>query len=82
MAHKSVPELQEAFEGLKFGFCLPTKPFLEIKHTNFFLSIQNTLQFFFSETKIFYYKQNYSALSHAKNFVEINNNKLRVLNDI
>ena len=80
MARKSVPELPKAFEGLKFGFCQPTEPFLEIKHTNFFVD-QNILQFCFSETKIFHYEKNYSPLIHAKKFIEINNNKLRVLND-
>ena len=80
MARKSVPELQEAFEGLKFGFCQPTKLFFEI-NIQICLSIQNTLQFSFSETKRFYYKQNYSQLIRAKKFIETNNNKLRVLND-
>ena len=43
--------------------------------------MQNTLQFLFSEKKIFYYKPNHSPLIGAKKFVEINNSKLRVLND-
>ena len=45
-----------------------------------FLSIQNILQFLFFQKNVFYYKQNHSPLIGAKKFVEINNNKLRVLN--
>ena len=36
MERKCVPELPEAFEGLKLGLCQLTEPFLEIKHTKFF----------------------------------------------
>ena len=41
--------------------------------------MQNMLQF--SEKNISYYKQNYSPLTGPKKFIEINNNKLRVLNN-
>ena len=39
------------------------------------------VQFSFSKKNISHYKQNYSPLIDVKKFVEINNNKLRVVND-
>ena len=66
MARKCVLQLQEVFEGLKFSFCQPTVPFLEIKHKKFFVNTTHITIFFFFETKIFYYKQNYSPLIRAK----------------
>ena len=81
MARKSVLELQEAFEGLKFSILSTNRALSRNKTLKKILSIQKTLQFLFSEKNIFYYKQNYSPLIGAKKFIKINNNKLRVLND-
>ena len=57
MARKSVPELPKAFEGLKFGFCQPTEPFLEIKHTNFFCRYKTHYNFAFLKQKSFIMKK-------------------------
>ena len=81
MARKSVLELQEAFEGLKFSFLSTNKALSRNKTLTNFLSIQKTLQFLFSEKNIFYYNQNCAPFIGAKKFIKINNNKLRVLND-
>ena len=53
MARKSVLELQKAFVGLMFGFCQPTEPFLEIKHTNFFCRYKTHYNFPFLKQKSF-----------------------------
>ena len=47
------------------------KNFLYTKHITIFIFWK----------KIFYYKQIYSTLIGAKKFININNNKLHVLND-
>ena len=49
MACKSVLELQEAFEGLKFGIFSTNRALSRNKAKKLFLSKQNTLQFLFSE---------------------------------
>ena len=62
-----------SIRGIKVWFLSINRALSRNKTYQFFLSIQNTLQFSFSVTKIFYYKQNYSPLIHAKKFIEINN---------
>ena len=81
MARKSVLELQEVFERIKFRVLSTNRAFSRNKTLKKFLSIQKTLQFLFSEKNIFYYKQTYSPLIGSKKFIKISNNKLRVLND-
>ena len=81
MARKSVQELQEAFEGLKFSVLSTNRALSSNETQKKILSIQNTFQFLFSEKNIFYYKQNYFPLIGTNKFIEININKLRVLND-
>ena len=53
MARKCVLELQEAFEGLKFGFWQPTEPFLEIKHKKNFCRYKTHYNFPFLKQKSF-----------------------------
>ena len=81
MARKSVLELQEVFERIKFRVLSTNRALSRNKTIKKFLSIQKTLQFLFSEKNIFYHKQNYSPLIGSKKFIKISNNKLRVLND-
>ena len=52
----------------------------QLIYKNFFVDTKHITIFIFCKI-IFYYEQSHSPLIGAKKFVEINNNKLRVLND-
>ena len=57
-------------------FCEPTEPFPEIERKKNFCRYRIKLQLLMYEKISFFIINKYSQLSDAKNFLEINNNKL------
>ena len=82
MARKSVLELKEAFEGLKFSGLSTNRALSEKETYKIFCRYKSHyITIFIFWKNIFYFKQNHSTLFDPEKFTEINNNKLRVLND-